>query len=181
MKRTLSILVAAAVVFCSAISCSSKSAPEKLDELVAEVEAKASDLSSSDWSKYNEKYKALVDEIMDKESEYTDDEKKLALGAMGRYQKEVLKMYANGGLDIIKDIAAGLPAAFDGLLDGDDLTDKLKGLFDEDKLEDLGDNLEDAMENLGENLEETMENLGDNLEDAMENLGGVLENLFGGK
>ena len=149
IHKRLTIISLVAVVLLAA-GCTS--APKKLDNFVEKTELNCDNYEKEDWNKSMEQYKKLVDEYRNSGKEYTDEEKKMALKAMGRYHALLIKKGLEKSATFIEELGAALPSYLDGILDGmkenaEGFGKSLEELFDSDKIDkalsDFSDKLEE--------------------------------------
>lgn len=143
--------VFAAIAAVGIMSCTSKSAPQKLDSFVDDAELHSSSYTQSDWDKSSAEYQKLVDEYMNSEKEYTKAEKDMAARAIGRYHALMLKNGIAKSASFFKELGEILPEYFDGLasgLDGnaDGVSSALENLFNEERMEKSLDALGNSLE-----------------------------------
>lgn len=147
IKHSVFVAIAAFAM----ISCTSKSAPQKLDSFVDDAELHSSSYTQSDWDKSSAEYQKLIDEYMNSEKEYTKAEKNMAARAIGRYHALMLKNGIEKSASFFKELGEILPEYFDGLasgLDGnaDGVSSALENLFNEERMEKSLDALGNSLE-----------------------------------
>ena len=152
--KHLTIISLVTVIFLAA-GCSS--APKKLDNFVEKTELNCDNYEEEDWAKSIEKYKKLVDEYKNSGKEYTDEEKQMALKAMGRYHALLLKKGLEKSATYIKEFGSALPSYLDGLIDG----------------------MKENAEGFGKSLEEMFD--GEKIDKALSDFSDKLEEIFSGK
>lgn len=154
MRKLLFTLIAAIAILSG---CSSVSVPDQICNLTAKVESKHQDYTSKDWEKTTQEYKNLINEFWNNYDKYTNEEKKAAITAIGKYHVILLK-------DGISDSAAALENAVKsvpGYIDG------------------LSKTIEDNKAQISGTLEELL-NAGSEIGKSLEELGSTLGNIFGG-
>ncbi|MBO4571779.1 MAG: hypothetical protein J5699_07635 [Bacteroidales bacterium] len=152
--KHLTIISLVAVIFLAA-GCTS--APKKLDRFVEKTEINCDNYETEDWDKSMQQYKKLVDEYKNSDKEYTDEEKKMALKAMGRYHALLIKKGLEKSATFIEEFGAALPSYLDGILDG----------------------MKENTEGFGKSLEEMFD--GEKIDKALSDFSDKLEEIFSGK
>lgn len=154
MKRIFTISMVAAAMLCSIVSCASgKSIPQKLDKFVTEAESNSQKYTKDEWTRSRQDYEALLNQYMENSDKYSQEEKEVAIKAMGRYHALVLKNGIQQGADLLKKYAALLPSYFDGFAsglqgEGVNLEEAIKSVIDEEKLDKAVENLGKALESI---------------------------------
>lgn len=140
-------------------SCAVQTIPQQLDEFVEKAETKAEDYSTEDWKQSNEAYQQLLEQYLNSEQEYTDEEKQMAASAIGRYHALMLKNGVAKAGDYLKKLGAILPSYLDGFASGiDENAENIESFFnnliDEEALESAVDKLDSALEKAFGSIEE---------------------------
>ena len=157
MKHSIFRLLVLSAISLILGSCS-VSIPEKLDRFVDKAELNSSSYDANDWQKSLNQYAELVNELSSSGKQYSDAEKEMAARAMGRYHSLLIKNGIEASATYIKELKSILPSYLEGLVEGldensDEIGKSLEGLFDNEELYRV-------LDNLGEKLEGIVKSIG---------------------
>ena len=150
MKNLLRIITVAVVAFCT--SCVVYGGiPQKLDQFVTKTESECETYSKEDWQKSRKEYKSLLEDYKNSKVEFTQQDKELAVRAMGRYNALLIKNGIVKSSMGIQEFSAMLPDFIKGLSDGlaansEEINKSLKSLVDTNKLNGALQSLGNALE-----------------------------------
>ena len=150
MKNLVRIFTIAALALCTACMAYA-GIPQKLDDFVSKTERKCDNYSKKDWEKSRNEYRALLDEYRNSREEFSQDDKELAVRAMGRYNALLIKNGIVKSSLGIKEISALLPDFIKGLSDGleansEEINRTIKSLIDTNKINGAIQSLGNALE-----------------------------------
>ena len=158
MKKFVSIVIVAFLAL--SISCMAYAGiPQKLDSFVTKTESECGDYSKKDWEKSRKEYRALLDEYRNSKESYTQNDKELAVRAMGRYNALLIKNGIIKSSSGVQEISALLPEFIKGLSEGldansEEINRALKSLVDTSKLNSAIQSLGSALERAFAGMEE---------------------------
>lgn len=152
MKHSIFRLLVLSAISLILGSCS-VSLPEKLDRFVDKAELNSSTYDANDWQKSLNQYAELVNELSSSGKQYSDAEKEMAARAMGRYHSLLIKNGIEASATYIKELKSILPSYLEGLVEGldensDEIGKSLEGLFDNEELYRVLDNLGEKLEGI---------------------------------
>lgn len=152
MKHSIFRLLVLSAISLILGSCS-VSIPEKLDRFVDKAELNSSSYDANDWQKSLNQYAELVNELSSSGKQYSDAEKEMAARAMGRYHSLLIKNGIEASATYIKELKSILPSYLEGLVEGldensDEIGKSLEGLFDNEELYRVLDNLGEKLEGI---------------------------------
>ena len=152
MKHSIFRLLVLSAISLILGSCS-VSLPEKLDRFVDKAELNSSSYDANDWQKSLNQYAELVNELSSSGKQYSDAEKEMAARAMGRYHSLLIKNGIEASATYIKELKSILPSYLEGLVEGldensDEIGKSLEGLFDNEELYRVLDNLGEKLEGI---------------------------------
>ena len=152
MKHSIFRLLVLSAISLILGSCS-VSLPEKLDRFVDKAELNSSSYDANDWQKSLNQYAELVNELSSSGKQYSDVEKEMAARAMGRYHSLLIKNGIEASATYIKELKSILPSYLEGLVEGldensDEIGKSLEGLFDNEELYRVLDNLGEKLEGI---------------------------------
>lgn len=128
--------------------------PEKLDSFVTDLEQNADSYNEEDWQKSNLKFQELMRAYEVESSKYTEQERKMAANAIGRYHALLFKKGISLSVDKLNALKSILP-------------DYLNGFFDEMNID---------KESTQSDIESIMDTTG--LNNAIETISSAFEGLF---
>ena len=156
MRKNIARTGIIAVTLVAMMSCvTTRSLPQRLDDFVDEAEIKSGSYTTEDWKESGKEYEGLVKEYLKEPDRYSEEEKKLATKAMGRYHALLIKNGIESASSALKELGAVLPEYLDGLSEG----------------------IKESGAGLGSLLEGILDTA--RLNKSLENLGTALEGLFG--
>lgn len=153
MKRLFLIFVA----IVSLCSFSKRSIPVRMDNFVNEVEQNGDRYSAADWEKSTAEFEKLMDEYRNSEKDFSEEEKSMAIRAMGRYHALLLKHGFVKSRDYIRSLGKILPEYLEGFTSQ------------------ISKGSGELRESFGSMIDTTA------LKASLEKLGAMLESLFGPK
>ena len=121
-----------------------------MDSFVTQVEQEADYYSLQDWEKSIEEYESMAMDFLSSFDEYSPEEQKLGLEAIGRYQSLAIKRGVDEAQDITEKVLDALPFYLKGFING---------LTDDKGLEKMSEELEDKWDVILETFEERIEAL----------------------
>ena len=156
MKKLLCVLATVVLVFCT--SCVVYGGiPQKLDNFVTVTEAECNNYSKEDWEKSRAEYGKLLDSYKNSKKAFTQEEKEMAVRAMGRYNALLIKNGIVKSSMGVKEVSALLPEFIKGMAEGleansEEINRALRTLIDTNKIN-------GAIEQLGSALEKMFGNV----------------------
>lgn len=122
------------------ISSSCKSEVQRLDEFVDNAEIHASSYSNAEWQKSEDEYMQLVDNYLNSNKCFSEEEKQVAACSMGRYHALLLKNKIENASSFLKGVEKILPAYLKGFShtfeeNSKHIEEQFKELFNDEELE----------------------------------------------
>ena len=151
-------LALSAILFCT--SCVVYGGvPQKLDNFVTATENDCQNYSKEEWEKSRKEYRSILDEYKNSKKEFTQEEREMAIRAMGRYNALLLK---NGIVESavgIREFSAMVPDFLRGMAEGldahsEEINQALKSLVDTNKLKGAIDQIGSALSKMFAGLDE---------------------------
>ena len=161
MKTMRTAILIAILTVCAAVAAYAN-VPLKIEEFVAKTEQECDKYSKEDWEQNRNEYRALLEDYKNSRKEYSQNEKEIAVRAMGRYNALLIKKGIVKSTMGIKEVSALIPGFIKGLSEGLDansgeINSALHSLVDTNRikgaLQSLGNALGKALAGKGESPE----------------------------
>ncbi len=91
---------------------------QQLEKFVEHTERHCANYTDKDWDKSIEEYEKLKAKFEASKDKLSDEDKKAAMKAMGRYHGLLIRKGIKQGIDILKEFSRHIPEYLEGLTEG---------------------------------------------------------------